>query len=422
MDMEKNNVSRNELNCDTSCAAVTNGNDGPDGTVQTVPLAPESFQPHDTQDSHSPSDDRDVKIMTPYIKISAAAAILAVVVLTASLLSVDFAEWYARTVGQWIRAILGIISGWIPFSLAECLLLCILPLAAAYIIKAWKAIGASDSRRVFLAQLLPAVALLFNLVSVYFLGFGTSNYRLPLEQNVGLERNDVSAEELYDTSLIISSELALLEPELERTPSGDAVMPYSFYRLSILMNEAYADYCADNDYISTFPALGKPVAMSEPMTYTHISGVYSYFTGEANVNINYPDYILPYTLAHEMAHQRGIAREDEANFVAFLVCMESEDPYIRYSALLNMQEYVMSALGRASSKLYSSAYYAMNGGVRAELAAYGEFFDKYRESVAADVADSVNNAFLQAQGQTEGTRSYGTVVDLAVAYYKRGAN
>ena len=43
MDMEKNNVSRNELNCDTSCAAVTNGNDGPDGTVQTVPLAPKAF-------------------------------------------------------------------------------------------------------------------------------------------------------------------------------------------------------------------------------------------------------------------------------------------------------------------------------------------------------------------------------------------
>jgi hypothetical protein len=46
------------------------------------------------------------------------------------------------------------------------------------------------------------------------------------------------------------------------------------------------------------------------------------------------------------------------------------------------------------------------------------FFDKYRESTVSEVSGAINNSYLQLQG-TEGTRSYGLVVDLAVAYYGR---
>ena len=55
--------------------------------------------------------------------------------------------------------------------------------------------------------------------------------------------------------------------------------------------------------------------------------------------------------------------------------------------------------------------------MRSELRAYSAFFDKYRDSAVSEVSGAVNNAYLQMQG-TEGTRSYGLVVDLAVAYYK----
>lgn len=154
------------------------------------------------------------------------------------------------------------------------------------------------------------------------------------------------------------------------------------------------------------------------MTYTHISGVYTFFTGEANVNVNYPDFNTPFTMAHEMAHQRGIAREDEANFVAFLVCMESDDEYIRYSALTNMLQYMGNALYSADSSLYSKlygSYYPDN--VKAEFRAYSTFFDKYRDSGVSNVVENVNDTFLGSQGQTHGTRSYGLVVELFTSYY-----
>ena len=139
------------------------------------------------------------------------------------------------------------------------------------------------------------------------------------------------------------------------------------------------------------------------------------FTGEANVNVNFPDYVIPFTAAHELAHQRGIAREDEANFVAFLVCTASDDPYIRYSGYLNMYEYVSSALYTASKSYYSEMRNSLDMRIRNEMIAYNKFFDKYRETVVSNVSEAVNNSYLLIQG-TPGTKSYGMVVDLAVAY------
>ena len=103
--------------------------------------------------------------------------------------------------------------------------------------------------------------------------------------------------------------------------------------------------------------------------------------------------------------------------MAFLVCIESDDPYIRYSAYLSLYEYVANALRSADRELYSDVYAKLGKNIKYELKAYSEFYDKYRESVAADVSETVNNTFLVIQG-TEGTRSYGMVVDIAVSYYK----
>ena len=195
-------------------------------------------------------------------------------------------------------------------------------------------------------------------------------------------------------------------------------MLYSLGELNDKMNHAYAKASEKYSFIQSMFSNVKSVALSELLSYTHITGVYTYYTGEANINYVFPDYTIPFTMAHEMAHQRGIARENEANFIAFLVCLESDDTYIRYSAYLNMYEYVANALYRADKELYSTVVSQKNAAISAEHTAYSEFFAKYRNSVASEVADSVNDAYLKEQGQQAGTQSYGLVVDLAVAYLK----
>ena len=101
--------------------------------------------------------------------------------------------------------------------------------------------------------------------------------------------------------------------------------------------------------------------------------------------------------------------------MAFLICIASEDPYIRYSGYLNMYEYVASALYSASSEKYYTVLSSLDMRLRYEMIAYNEFFEPYRKTVVSQVSDAVNNTYLVLQG-TEGTKSYGMVVDLAVAY------
>ena len=181
--------------------------------------------------------------------------------------------------------------------------------------------------------------------------------------------------------------------------------------------EAYDKASDKYSFLQRLNSKIKPVMLSEPMSYTHITGVYTFFTGEANVNVNSPDYCLVFTAAHELAHQRGIAREDEANFVAFLVCLESDDAYIRYCGYLNLYEYVASALSKANKNAFNYSYTNLPLPVKYELRAYSQFYKKYEHSTVSKVSETVNNTFLTSQG-TPGTRSYGMVVDLAVAYYK----
>lgn len=331
--------------------------------------------------------------------------------------SEPFADGFNRSVSAWFRAILAHLTGWIPFSLAETLLLFLPVIFAALLILCLR--GAAKSWRRALYSIFGILSILLLIYSMFVLVFAAGYQASPLENKLGIPTAEVSAEELAQTAWILLEETESVLDEIPFRHNGASVMTDSVDELSRKLMCAYDRACEKYAFIQKLHSRVKPITLSEPMTYTHISGVYTMFTGEANINVNYPDYVIPYTAAHELAHQRGIARENEANFVAFLICMESEDPYIRYSGALNMYEYVASALYSASPELYSQVLGSADLRIRYEMISYSRFFDRYRENVVAEVSEAVNNTYLTIQG-TEGTRSYGMVVDLAVAYLLYG--
>ena len=328
----------------------------------------------------------------------------------------SFADAFNRTVASVGRMLFVKLTGWVSFSVAEMILiLAPVILITVIVIGVKHFCGSARKMWIYVACIFSVVCMVFNL---FVWNFAPGYNARSLDQKLGLERKPVSAEELAATADILLEEVKKVEGEILFMETGASRMPYSYAEMNEKLMQAYKKACAKYDFIDDFRSNVKPVMLSEPMTYTHISGVYTFFTGEANINVNFPDYTIPYTAAHELAHQRGIAREDEANFVAFLICMESDDAYIRYSGALNLYEYVVSALYSANYKLYKENYYKQPKTVIAERIAYSEFFDKYRENVVADVSEATNNAYLQSQGTPQGTRSYGMVVDLAVAYYR----
>ena len=356
-------------------------------------------------------------VFSPFFLVALGILLFGLAVKIISMQSTAFADFWQSKVASYPRAFFAYMTNFLPFSLAEFLVIT-LPLTIAVLIRI-AARGNTDSwtktfRYSF--NLLAAASLVF---SMFLICFSAGYSATSLDKRIGADRQKVSAEELYDTARQLLAGIKQNSRNISYNPDENTYMPYSQAELNKKLNEAYKKACKKYTFLSNFTSNPKAVMLSEPWTYTHIAGVYTFFTGEANVNVNYPDYTLPYTTAHEMAHQRGISREDEANFMAFLVCLESDDEYIKYSAYANTYEYVASALYSADKDLYRQLYKEVPDVLKNEMSAYSAFFEKYRENTVAKVSDKVNDSFLKVQGQKEGSKSYGLVVDLLVAYYKK---
>lgn len=343
-------------------------------------------------------------------------ALLCLALYLIAVISPAFADGFNGSVGAFTRAFLGHLTSWIPFSFAEILVLLVPLLVAVLSVYAYRC--RCETWRAALVFILCILAVFSIFFSLFVLGFGTGYHTHMLDERLGLERVDVNADELYETALWLTDEVNKAANGVSFGEDGFSKMPYDRREMNDRLILAFDAVCDEYSFIQRLDSNVKPVMFSKAMSYTHITGIYTYFTGEANLNVAFPDYTLPFTAAHELAHQRGIARENEANFVAFLVTAASDDPYIRYAAYLNLFEYVANALYVADAERFVEVRALLDERVIGELRAFSAFFNQYRGAAIADLSDAVNDTYLKVHGNEAGSASYGLVVDLAVAYRK----
>lgn len=175
-----------------------------------------------------------------------------------------------------------------------------------------------------------------------------------------------------------------------------------------------------SSYTGVEQAPPKYVLASKSMSYTNITGFFSPFTGEANVNKNDLTVALPFTMAHELMHRWGVTAEDEANAYAFMILYECRDPFYRYSSVYMGLLYTLPKLRNADREAYDRVTSSLSDRVRADINAYYEHWKQY-EGKTAEISDSINNAYLVINGEDDGIKSYGKVVDWMLAYREKKA-
>ncbi len=163
----------------------------------------------------------------------------------------------------------------------------------------------------------------------------------------------------------------------------------------------------------------KAFACSRIMTAMDFTGFYFPFTGEANLNVDSPEMYLPATVIHEMAHQRQIASEQECNFVAIALCAASDDPLYRYSGLLMGYVHLSNALYRSDREAWKEIRDGLPETVIADLRANSAYWDAHHSGFT-DASQKVYDSFIKGNGDPNGIRSYGMVVDMLLAYYGEG--
>lgn len=348
------------------------------------------------------------------LKYSTALFVFECVILAFCILSRNFAEFYCRTLSSFVRFFISFITGLFAFSVAELVVLLLIPaIVGLIVVFIVLAVNKSTHLKNVLKICLSVVLLS---VSVFINNFAVCYFRKPVEANMGFKRYNLTSDRLESSAAKVVEFLDDSLNGIDFAENGASINPHTWSETSNLIDSGFNRLSVEYPFISTIYAMPKRILLSPYMTYTHVSGIYFPFTGEANVNTNYPDYVVVFAMAHEKAHQRGIAGEDEANFIAALSLLASGDEYLVYASLVNVYEYYLDAMYVLDKDMYGRFVENTNSKVIGEFVSYSLFFEKYRESGIADFAQEINDTYIRSMGDSNGVKSYGKVVELFSSY------
>lgn len=338
---------------------------------------------------------------------------------------------YARGISLQVGRALSMVSGLVPASLAEIALASLV----TYALVAIAVVTIHLLRRersivnVVLSGGLRTATAAMIVLSIFYLVWGLNYARAPLAARLGWTPIDRPASD--DEARRQTDELATLTSQLiDATNQAyrEALGTDDLGRPSERSGTAAAlDATLDAAYASVPARLGlepgvadgrgpaKPLLTSPLMNHLRLGGFYFPWTGEANYNRLVPAPDLPHAVAHEKAHQRGIALEDEANFIGYIACILSDDPYLRYSGYLFGQEQLLGELARRDLPRARQLVGLRMKGVERDVAFIREFWRQY-EGRAAALSEAVNDQYLRSQGERRGTAAYAASRSLIVLF------
>ena len=325
-----------------------------------------------------------------------------------------FGQWYCAHIYLVLVNCIGRVAGWVPFSISEVLLYVLLLLllgtgARLIFLKIRGRLERGAASRWGRSVLLTGTVLFF----LYMLNCGVNYYRNSFAETTGIQADAYTVRELARTCEWLTREVNQYASQVERDEEGLAKIDNQVGdKAAEAMEAAGERYPGLSGYYPNPKGLLNPWLLS----VQQLSGIYAPFTIEANYNTAMTDYNLPFTACHELSHLRGFMREEEANFIAFLACRESEEPEFQYSGSLLGWINCMNVLYQADYQTWEEIHDKICPEVKADLAANNEFWAQYDGRVA-EVADQVNDNYLKANGQEAGVQSYDRMADLIVVWY-----
>lgn len=259
------------------------------------------------------------------------------------------------------------------------------------------------------------------IVSAFVL-FGGINYTsLTFSEKAGYELEEADVDQLSQLCRLLSARAAAARLTLALEADGTINENYADYNPFRLIDDAldaYQNLPEEYAYLKRDYPRAKLAVSSPVMSNIHITGIYPYIIPEAVVNAQTPIMSLPHTICHEMAHQRGFAREDEANYIAYLACIHSDNPLFVYSGYYTAFTYAMDQLYLYDQKSWQEISSATSSGIWLDNLEESNFWQQY-QTVSSEFTGSVNDTYLTVMDVDDGVHSYGRMIDLILAEEKQ---
>lgn len=339
------------------------------------------------------------------------------------------AFWLLRGNREWMNALadrvttplkqfIGRVCYLTEVSVMEVLGVLLVLAGAAYLVWSVTAVRRAEGRRCDRAYsaVLGAVCVGLTVYAGFCLLWGVNFWTDSFQDRSGIRAEPVAQEDLLAVTEYFAGQLAETADDVERDENGLFAVP----RAEILAASptVYDPIERDFPFLAFDDPGVKAMRFSRLMSIIDFTGFYCPWTGESNVNVDSPACLLPSTVAHELAHQRGFASEQECNFLAVLASTTSGHEAYEYAGWLMGYIHLGNALYRADPDRYWEIRNALPESVKADLTYNNAYWNQFRDTVAQTVSKKAYDATLKAYGDERGIQSYGMVVDLLVVYYK----
>ena len=329
----------------------------------------------------------------------------------------EFVEkYYTYGVYPIISRIQRILFGWVPFSVGDlfyAFLLLIIFYKAYQLIKViWKK---KFNRQYLIAGLQQLIFFFLFVYVLFYLLWGLNYNRLSASQQLELKLVKYST---ADVDTLLGTLTQRVNSYADQFSMEEKK---SLIRKRNLFNETKQTFDSAISYYSFMKYQTqslKPSVFSYAGNYLGFQGYYNPFSGEAQVNTTIPQVIEPFVSCHEVAHQLGYAKENEANFIGYLAAKHSSSPYFRYSVYFDMFNYAANDLWRRDTSAVKKYIEQLNPQVRKDMDELRDFLRRHRNPMENVIAWGYGQ-FLKANNQPGGKQTYNEVVAWLIAFYKK---
>ena len=286
-------------------------------------------------------------------------------------------------------------------------------------IKSSKRLNQAASRKQkglnFLKGTLNVVAFLF----FWFLFLWGFNYARPsVEDQVGMEAPPIPLEEIKATATSYLPQVLAARQAIPNQTDSALTASFLPHDLEDQVRESLEAALTTLGYAPHGQVRCRLVKPEGFLRAIGIQGIYMPFSGEGHVDASLHPILIPFTMAHEMAHGYGFTDEGTANFLAWLACEHAQDPMIRYSGQAALFQYLRADLRRFDPEYYRTFLDKMPAALLADRRAVIKNAKQFPNKMPG-VAQAMNDIYLKSQGVKEGISSYSRVVVLALAWQKR---
>jgi hypothetical protein len=329
--------------------------------------------------------------------------VLVVAVVFLNVVSAQYVQWYSSQAFTVLQKLRCVIFNVIPFSFGDVLY----SFTIGYLLysvfqffrqKKWK------QTRGLLIGLLRFVNITLVLSILIFLFWSALYSQAKLQQCLALpSAKDISPQMLIDFDANLIKRMNQLAVRIDSLPTK---------QLNTLLGRQYRQ--------SGIPFLPKtkPSLLGNGLSYFGIEGYFNPFSGEAQINAKLPNFILPFVMAHEMAHQTGIAAEDDANLMAYIQCVESNNVTMQYSACFNIWLYTHRRVRKIDSNIAGLLKTKLNYISLRHIALLKQRNIQYH-TFLDDWSSYLFDAFLKMGNQEEGIASYQGVAYSALCWEQK---